>query len=81
MKNVESYDSIIDAFDDVVDAGLDEGVMGWGSFAKELDADFLEAAIADEKKFEELLEVLKPHIQGWLHQCVENFNKCHGRKK
>lgn len=31
MTKIQSYDTIINAFDDVVEAGLDEGVMGWGS--------------------------------------------------
>lgn len=80
MTKSESYDTIIDAFDDVVEAGLDEGVMGWGSCASELDADFLEDALKDEQKLNELLEVLKPHMQHWLKKCLENFNKDHGRK-
>ena len=46
---IESYDTIINAFDDVVEAGLDEGVMGWGEYARELDADFLEDALKMNK--------------------------------
>ncbi len=72
---IKSYDTIINAFDDVVEAGLDEGVMGLGSYACELDADFLEDALKDEQKFTELFETLKPHMHYWLTKCLKNFKE------
>lgn len=73
MTKIQSYDTIINAFDDVVEAGLDEGVMGWGWYASELDAEFLEDALEDQQKLDELLEALKPHMQYWLKKCLKDF--------
>lgn len=57
--------------DEVIEAGLDEDVMGWGSWCRQVDKECLAECISNEDKLEELVQLYKPRLREYLRRCKD----------
>jgi hypothetical protein len=71
FKYPTPLETVIDMVEAVVDAGLDEDVMGWDNACRQVDVNELKRCIENDEAFEVFVHALKPNLREWLKRCLE----------
>ena len=70
-----NIDSIINMFDSLIDAGLDEGTMGWSNRCHNVLPDEIRTLCEDDSMFELLMERMRPLVRDTLVKCLKEAEK------